>query len=124
MLKLFKGLTGGQSVPGITPAEAMRLLKSGEALLVDVREPAEVARSGRLEGALVVPLGALAARADPVGPDHDPAFRKDGPVILYCASGNRSNMGGQMLLGLGYRTVYNLGGIGACAAAGMAVERG
>lgn len=123
-LKLFKGPVDGQKVPGITPAEATRLLAAGEALLVDVREPAEVAGSGQLAGARVVPLGTLPAHADPASPDHDPAFRTDQAVILYCATGNRSNLAGQALLRLGYLKVHNLGGIGACAAAGMAVERG
>lgn len=123
MFNLLKGLGGGPSVPRITPAEATAMLTSGGALLVDVREASEVAQSGRLAGARVVPLGALASRADPADLGHDPAFRKDRPVILYCASGNRSSMGGQTLLRLGYRSVYNLGGIGACAAAGMAIER-
>lgn len=123
MINLLKGLVGGRSVPAITPAEATKLLDSGDALLVDVRETSEVAQSGRLKGARVVPLGTLATRADPASPDHDSAFRPDRPVILYCASGNRSNMGARALLRLGYRTVYNLGGIGACAAAGMSIER-
>ncbi len=123
MLKLFKGPAEGQTVPQITPAEATSLLASGGALLVDVREPAEVAASGKLAGARVVPLGALPACADPAGPDHDPAFRTDQAVILYCATGDRSNLAGQALLRLGYLKVHNLGGIAACAASGMAVER-
>jgi rhodanese-related sulfurtransferase len=124
MLNLFGGGAGGRKVPVIAPARAAEMLQANGALLVDVREPAELAQTGRLKGAINVPLATLAQRADPASPLHEPAFRTDRPVILYCASGKRSDAGGQALLGLGYDEVYNLGGIGAAAAAGLPVERG
>lgn len=124
MMNLFGASAGGRKVPVIAPARAAEMLQANGALLVDVREPAELAQTGRLKGALNVPLATLAQRADPAGPAHEPAFRTDRPVILYCASGKRSDAGGNVLLGLGYGAVYNLGGIGAAAAAGLPVERG
>jgi rhodanese-related sulfurtransferase len=123
MLNLFGGGAGGRRVPVITPAQAAEMLQAGGALLVDVREPAELAQTGRLKGAINVPLATLAQRADPASPEHESAFRTDRPMILYCASGKRSDAGGQALLGFGYGAVYNLGGIGAAAAAGLPVER-
>lgn len=117
------GGAGGPRVPVITSAQAAEMLRADGALLVDVREPAELAQTGRLKGAVNMPLANLAQCADPASPDHDPTFRADRPVILYCASGKRSDMGGRALLDLGYRAVYNLGGIGAAVAGGLPVER-
>ena len=53
----------------------------------------------------------LEFRADPDASQHEPEFRKDRPVIVYCASGGRSALAGKMLQDLGYSEVYNLGGI-------------
>jgi rhodanese-related sulfurtransferase len=89
---------------------------------VDVREPAEVEASGKIAGAVNVPLGMLEFRADPKSPDHDPRFDKSKTVILYCASGVRSALGGKLLKDMGYETVFNLGGFQGWAAAGGAVE--
>ena len=123
MFDMFKGTAGAGPVPVIAPADAAKLMRSEDVLLVDVRELSEVAQSGRIKGARVVPLGALSAVADPASAEFDPAFRKDRPVILYCATGNRSNIGAQALLRLGYATVYNLGGFRGWADAGLPVER-
>jgi hypothetical protein len=74
-------------VPAITPAEAASLVEKADALIVDVRDGTEVAASGKAKGAVAVPRGSLESRADPESPNHNPAFRKDRPVILYCAGG-------------------------------------
>jgi len=124
MMSLFGGGNRGRGVPVISPAQAAEMLRAGDVVLVDVREPAELAQTGRLKGAINLPLATLTERADPASPQHEPALRTDRPVILYCASGKRSAAGGQALLGLGYGAVYNLGGIAAAAAAGLPVERG
>ncbi len=110
-------------VPRITPGEARALLEGGDVLVVDVREAQEVAASGKVAGALHVTRGMLEFRADPASAYHDPAFRKDRTVILYCASGGRSALAGKALLDMGYRDVRNLGGFAAWAEQGGAVER-
>ena len=96
------------AVPRIAPAEAQRMLSAG-ALVVDVRDAPEVEKSGKVAGALHVSRGMLEFRADPDSPYHDKNFRKDRPVILYCASGGRSALSGKLLKDLGYAEVYNLG---------------
>jgi rhodanese-related sulfurtransferase len=111
-------------VPAITPAEAMELVRSKDALLVDVRDGTEVAASGKAEGAVAVSRGLLEFRADPSSSTRDPAFRTDRPVILYCGSGARAALAGKMLHELGYTDVRNLGGFKDWVAAGGAVEPG
>ena len=77
-------------VPRISPDEAKGLLGRADVLFLDVREPAEVAASGKVPGALAVPRGLVEFRADPASAMHDAAFDRSKAVIAYCASGGRS----------------------------------
>jgi rhodanese-related sulfurtransferase len=97
------------AVPRISPAQAQAMVASGAAMIVDVRDAPEVEKSGKVAGAVHVSRGMLEFRADPDSPYHDKHFRKDHPVILYCASGGRSALSGKLLKDLGYAEVYNLG---------------
>ena len=94
----------------VDPAEAAALVKSG-AMLVDVREPAELADGGRLEGAINRPMSAFAEQAK--------SLPRDRPIVLYCRSGRRSAMAGDILKSLGFTQVYNLGSFEAAVKAGM-----
>ena len=98
------------AVPKITPDEARRLIEETGALVVDVRDAPEVQASGKVKGALNVSRGMLEFRADPETPYHNAEFRRDRPIILYCASGGRSALSGKVLKDMGYEKVYNLGG--------------
>lgn len=62
--------------------------------------------------------------ADPASPYYDPAFQKDRPIIVYCASGGRACLAGKTLADLGYTKVHTLGGFKAATDAGMGVEPG
>jgi len=84
--------------------------------LVDVREPAEWAETGVPQGAALIPLGDLEARAAA-------ELAADGPVYVICRSGNRSRTGSDILVGLGFSEVYNVdGGFIAWLDAGLPVE--
>jgi rhodanese-related sulfurtransferase len=110
------------AVPRVSPDEARRLITEADALVVDVRDGTEVAKTGRIKGALAVSRGMIEFKADPDTPYHDAAFRKDRPVILYCASGGRSALAGKSLKDLGYERVHNLGGFKEAAEAGLETE--
>ena len=90
--------------------EAKKLVGRTDVLFLDVREPAEVAASGKVPGALAIPRGLVEFRADPDSPYHDKNFDKEKTVILYCASGGRSALAGKVLKDMGYDKVYNVGG--------------
>jgi rhodanese-related sulfurtransferase len=111
------------AVPAITPADAAKLVANDDALIVDVRDGTEVAASGKAKGAVAVSRGLLEFRADPESPAHDPAFRKDRPIIVYCASGGRSALAGKTLLDMGFKDVRNLGGFKDWVSAGGEVEK-
>lgn len=111
-----------EEVPSIAPADARAMMGRADVLLVDVRDPSEVEKTGRLEGAVNVSRGMLEFRADPESPYHDPVFSKDKSVILYCASGGRSALAGQALKQLGYGKVQNLGAFKEASEAGLPTE--
>lgn len=110
------------AVPKISVDEARKLAAKENALIVDVRDGTEVAKSGKLKGAVHVSRGMIEFRADADTPYHDPQFRKDRPVILYCASGGRSALAGKVLKDMGYTKVHNLGGFKDAAEAGFETE--
>lgn len=110
-----------EAVPKISADDARKLMAK-DALVVDVRDGTEVAKTGKLKGAVHVSRGMIEFRADADTPYHDPQFRKDRPVILYCASGGRSALAGKVLKDMGYTNVHNLGGFKDAADAGLEVE--
>ncbi len=110
-------------VPDISPDEVKALAGREGVLIVDVRDDGEVASTGKVQGALHVSRGMLEFRADETTPYHNEAFAKDKTIILYCASGGRSALGGKALLDLGYSDVRNLGAFPAWVESGGDVEK-
>ena len=112
------------AVPKIGVAEAKALVGKADVLFLDVREPAEVATSGKVPGALAVPRGLVEFRADPASPMHDAAFDRARTIVTYCASGGRAALVGKTLKDMGYATVRNLGGFKGWVDSGGEVEKG
>ena len=110
------------AVQRVSPADAMDMITNGNAVVVDVRDSAEVEASGKVPGALTISRGMLEFRADAETPYHEPKLQKDRPVILYCASGGRSALAGKTLKDFGYQQVFNLGAFKDWAEAGLPVE--
>ena len=110
------------TVPKLSPDEAAEKMRSGEVLIVDVRDPTEVQQTGRIKGAVNVSRGMLEFRADPDSQYHDPAFQKDKTILLHCASGGRSALAGKTLQNMGYTAVFNIGGFKDLAEAGIDTE--
>ncbi len=115
--------TAKAAVPQITPAQAREMITKGNTLVIDVRDAPEVEKNGKIAGALHVSRGMLEFRADPETTYHDKNFSKDKTVILYCASGGRSALGGKVLKDMGYAQVYNLGAFKDWVASGGAVDK-
>lgn len=91
--------------------EKAQELVAGGALLLDIRDAPELEKAGRAVGAHHIPRGMLEFRADPESPYHDPVMDPDRTVVLHCASGGRAALAGKLLQDMGYRQVYNLGGL-------------
>lgn len=112
------------AVPRISPDDAKALVGRADVLFLDVREPPEVATSGKVPGALAVPRGLVEFRADPASAMHDKAFDRTKTIVTYCASGGRSALVGKTLKDMGYANVRNLGGFKGWVDSGGAVEKG
>ncbi len=103
-------------IQDITPAELNELLKNGDRpVVVDVREPWEYAM-GHVPGAVLIPLGQLAARVGELDPNQ--------PVAAICASGSRSQSAAALLGQKGFIKIYNvLGGTEEWQMAGFEISR-
>jgi adenylyltransferase/sulfurtransferase len=94
----------GLEVPEVAAAEVHDALDRGdEFLLLDVREPDEVA-TARIEGSRVLPLGELEARMDELE-----SWRQR-RVVVHCHTGARSARACETLRAAGFRDVANLAG--------------
>jgi phage shock protein E len=108
------GEAGGYTTVDVQTAH--NALSSDGAQIVDVREPEEWAETGVPVGSVLIPLGDLEARATA-------ELQTDQPVYVICRSGNRSQTGSDILVGLGYTQVHNVGGgVTAWIEAGLPVE--
>ncbi|MCZ4089739.1 MULTISPECIES: rhodanese-like domain-containing protein [Sinorhizobium] len=110
------------AVQKLSPTEAAEKMRSGDVLIVDVRDPTEVQQTGKIKGAVNVSRGMLEFRADPESQYHNPAFQKDKTVLLHCASGGRSALAGKTLQDMGYTAVFNIGGFKELVDAGIDTE--
>jgi SulP family sulfate permease len=97
----------------VPPAEFKELMSDSEALLLDVREPAEHHRA-HLEGARLLPLRYLLASAA--------ELPRDPLILIACRSGRRTARALYILEDLGFTRLAGLrGGILAWRAAGLPV---
>lgn len=81
----------------------IEVLQSGNYKLIDVREPLELDVDGFIEGAVNIPLGEVAERKEEI-------LAIEGPVVLFCRSGNRSGKALEFLTSEGLKDGYNGGG--------------
>jgi rhodanese-related sulfurtransferase len=85
-------MTEAGDAPEVSRDEAQKLIEEG-AQLVDVRTDHEW-ETGRIAGAIHLPLAELAERAGEID--------KERPVVVYCRGGNRSSMAAAALADAGY----------------------
>ncbi|MDA8253708.1 MAG: rhodanese-like domain-containing protein [Rhodospirillales bacterium] len=109
------------AVPRLAPDQVAVRLGQG-AVLLDVRDPHEVAGSGKIAGAVAVSRGMLEFRADPDSPSRHPALQVETTVLVYCAAGARAALAGRTLRELGFCEVFNAGGFRELADAGLPIE--
>lgn len=88
----------------ITPEDAYERLQNEDILLLDVRTEEEYI-VGSIPGSVLLPLDTIEDNMETLYPD------KDAEIFVYCRSGNRSKTAANLLLELGYKHVYDLGGI-------------
>lgn len=90
-------------VPEVSCEELFQLANHRNICLLDVREADETA-TGVLSGAILLPRGLLEKHVA----EHVPNRRT--PVYIYCSTGNRSALAGDVLQRMGYEQVFNVSG--------------
>jgi rhodanese-related sulfurtransferase len=109
-------LFGGSRVK---PEEAAEQLKTGKAVLIDVRESDEWAESGVAEPAVLLALSDLRGERKQWKPFLEK--NRDKTLLLYCRSGNRSGQAAAILAKEGFKT-DNAGSFSAWKSAGLPVR--
>jgi rhodanese-related sulfurtransferase len=110
-------------VEHVRPERAAEQVRSGEVMLLDVREPDEW-EAGHVAEAVHIPRGWLELAADPTTEHADERFELDRRILVHCAKGNRSALAAATLNEMGYRADNVEGGFEAWEEAGLTVERG
>jgi rhodanese-related sulfurtransferase len=102
------------AVPTYTPQQAHeRMQADPNVLLIDVRDSAEVAKTGTAAGAVNIPLATLTYAADNEVPlDWRDARLADRsrPIIVTCILGPVGAIGGKLLADMGFTNVHILEG--------------
>ncbi|XP_055345553.1 thiosulfate:glutathione sulfurtransferase-like [Paramacrobiotus metropolitanus] len=99
----------------VTFEEMKRLSDMGAMNLIDVREPAELAKDGAIPSAVNIPLGqfkdTLRLSPSELQALHGLAVQgQDSEIIVSCRSGRRSTLAAAMARELGYTNVRNYAG--------------
>ena len=97
------------------PVEAaQKLLGDENIVFIDIRDPRELAREGRIPGAMHMPRGMLEFWVDPDSPYYRDVFGTGKKFIFFCAGALRSALATQQVQRMGLEPVAHLeGGFGA-----------
>ena len=126
MKKGFKQLISeaNAEVKTVPTEDAVNLVGKDSVVFIDIREPEELARDGKIPGAEHAPRGMLEFYADPDSPYHKPFFASGKQILLYCASAGRSALAAKTLKDMGLDNVGHVqGGFKAWTAANGPVEK-
>jgi rhodanese-related sulfurtransferase len=100
--------------PALSTLQATQLINAKNAVVVDVRTPEEFA-AGSLPGARNVPVDKFDQKLKDI--------KKDKPLIVVCATGNRAGKAAAQLRASGFGEVYVLaGGLAAWRDAGLPIR--
>ena len=100
-----------KEIKTITPEQALKLTNEGKCNLIDIREKAELDKTGRIESSYHIPRGMLEFWIDP-----DSLYFKDGKldmnkeIVLFCAGGLRSALAAKSLKEMGFEKVSHIDG--------------
>jgi rhodanese-related sulfurtransferase len=107
----------------IPAAEAVSMLGREDTVFVDLRDPRELEREGRIPGAVHCPRGMLEFWIDPESPYHKPVFAQDKTFVFFCAAGWRSALSTATAQDMGLKPVAHIeGGFTAWRDAGGPVD--
>ncbi len=99
-----------REIETLSAADAIKLHGSPDVVLVDIRDPRELAREGRVLGAFHCPRGLLEFWVDPQSHYHKPVFAQDKRFVFFCAGGLRSALATQTVQRMGLKPVAHFPG--------------
>ena len=94
----------------LSAAEAIEAAKRDDVVIVDIRDPREIERDGRIPGAFSCTRGMLEFWIDPQSPYAKPIFQQDKTFIFHCAGGLRSALAAKTAQDMGLKPVAHIGG--------------
>ena len=97
-------MTGKAAYQKISAEDAYEMMVSQEVVIVDVRTPEEY-DGGHIPNAILVPNESIGDDMPEALPD------KEATLLIYCRSGRRSKEASEKLLKLGYKSIYEFGGV-------------
>jgi rhodanese-related sulfurtransferase len=97
-------------VTTIPTTEALALHGDEGVVFVDLRDPREIQREGRIPGSFSCPRGMLEFWIDPESPYAKPIFAENKRFVFYCASGWRSALAAKTAQDMGLENVAHVGG--------------
>ena len=111
-----------KEIETLTVPEAQAFLGDPEVVIVDLRDPRELEREGRMPGAFHCPRGMLEFWIDPESPYHKPVFAEDKRFVFFCGGGWRSALAAKAAQDMGLKPVAHIdGGFAAWKKAGAPV---
>ena len=112
-----------KEITTLSVTEAQGLLADPEVVMVDLRDPRELEREGKMPGAFHCPRGMLEFWIDPESPYHKPVFAEDKRFVFFCGGGWRSALAAKAAQDMGLKPVAHIaGGFTAWKKAGAPVE--
>src|SRR5437764_931644 len=94
----------------LTATEASNLPNNRDLVIVDIRDPREIERDGRLPGAFACTRGMLEFWIDPQSPYAKPVFQQDKKFVFHCAGGLRSALAAKTAQDMGLKPVAHIAG--------------
>src|SRR6201992_2911314 len=94
----------------VSAVEAIEAAKRDDVVIVDIRDPREIERDGKIPGAFACTRGMLEFWIDPESPYAKPEFQQDKKYIFHCAGGLRSALAAKTAQDMGLKPVAHLGG--------------
>ncbi len=112
-----------KAIEEIEPANAVKLAGRDDVVLVDIRDPRELERDGKVPGAFHCTRGMLEFWIDPESPYYKPMFGEDKKFVFFCAGGMRSALAAKTAQDMGLKPVAHiLGGFKGWKEAGGPTE--
>ena len=107
----------------LSVAEAAALHGQDDVVFVDLRDPRELDREGKLPGAFACTRGMLEFWIDPESPYHKSIFAENKRFVFFCAGGWRSALAAKTAQDMGMEKVAHIeGGFGEWKKAGAPIE--